>query len=359
MSGGARVIAKYARMLKERGHEVFLTGLGAPPLTMKQTLKQWLGLRPRWTDPPSHYALEGLDMRLIGGRAQLTASDLPDADVVVATYWRTAEWLADLPPEKGSRAYFVQHHEAEFPHADRSRAEATYSSDSRIIAVSSWITGVLAERYGRKDAALVLNAVDAAQFAPREPRRKQKRPTIGFMGSRNATKRVDIAVAASELLREKFPDLRVRVLAADKPNGVYVMHDWFEPAYNPPQDQLKDVYADCDVWLFTSDIEGYGLPLLESLASGTPLVARPAGAAPDLVNGANGVLVDSSDPSAIADAAERILALAPDDWKKMSEAALVSANAHDWIRSFEAFEAALRAVADKRWPPLMPAEPSR
>lgn len=357
MSGGARVIAKYARMLKERGHEVFITGLGAPRLTKKAAIRQWLGRAPRWSEPPSHYALEGLNMRLIDGRDRLFASDLPDADVVVATYWRTAEWLTDLPPEKGAKAYFVQHHEADFPHADRARAEATYRAGSRIIAVSSWITGVLSEKYGRTDAALVLNAVDAAMFAPHSPRQKQTRPTIGFMGSRNATKRVDMAVAACELLRKKFPDLRVRVLAADKANGAYVMHDWFEPTYNPPQDRLRDVYADCDVWLFTSDIEGYGLPLLESLASGTPLVARPAGAAPDLVNGANGIIVDSSDPSAIADAAARILSLPPDDWKKMSDAALASAQAHDWNKSFLEFEAAIYAVAEKRWPPVKQAEP--
>jgi glycosyltransferase involved in cell wall biosynthesis len=116
----------------------------------------------------------------------------------------------------------------------------------------------MANEYGRRDAKLVLNAVDASQFAPRAPRRKQGRPTVGFLGSKNPTKRVDIAVAACELLRRDFPDLRVRVLAAHKPDGAYIMHDWFDPAYSPPQERIADIYAECDVWLFTSDIEGYG-----------------------------------------------------------------------------------------------------
>lgn len=351
MSGGARVVARYARMLEERGHEVTLTGLGAPALSMKALLKRLLGAAPKWREPQSHYLLEGLTLNLVDGRDELRAADVPDADVVVATFWRTAEWMAALPPEKGKRVYFVQHHEAEFPYADRARAAATYRADSRIIAVSGWIVDVLAKEYGRHDAALVLNAVDPALFAPRAPRAKNRRPTVGFMGSLNSTKRVDIAVRACEILREKFPDLRVRVLAATPPNGAYVMHDWFEPAYDPPQDKIAELYADCDLWLFTSDIEGYGLPLLEAMACGTPVVARPAGAAPDLVAATNGALVDSADPARIAGEAARILSLSPDDWKAMSDAALADAHGHDWNDSFEKFEAALYAAADGAWPP--------
>ena len=351
MSGGARVVARYARMLKERGHEVTLTGLGAPALTLKARLKGLMGKTPEWREPPSHYALEGLPLSLVNGRNALVAADVPDADVVVATFWKTAEWMAGLPPEKGKHVYFVQHHEADFPHADRARAAATYRAESRIIVVSGWITGVLKQEYGINDAALVLNAVDPQLFAPRAPRAKNRRPTVGFMGSHNSTKRVDLAVRACEILREKFPDLRVRVLAANAPNGDYVMHDWFEPTFNPPQEKLAELYADCDAWLFTSDIEGYGLPLLEAMACGTPLVARPAGAAPDLVTKENGVLIESDDPARIAEAAARVLSLAPGEWKAMSDAALRTARGHDWNDSFRQFEAALYAAADGNWPP--------
>jgi glycosyltransferase involved in cell wall biosynthesis len=171
------------------------------------------------------------------------------------------------------------------------------------------------------------------------------------MGSRNETKRVDIEVSACEILKEKFPDLRVRVLAAQRPDGAYVIHDWFDAEFDPSQERLAAIYAECDIWLFTSDIEGYGLPLLESLASGTPLVARPAGAAPDLVTPENGVLVDSDDPRRIAEAAARILNLSADEWKKMSDAALATAHAHDWNDSFRKFEVALYAAVENNWPP--------
>lgn len=347
LSGGARVIARYARMLKDRGHRVTITGLGAPPLSLAGRMKRALGLLPAWAPPASHFSLEGLELRLVDGASALGPADVPAADVVVASFWQAAEWMNALPASKGAKVYFVQHHEADFPHADRARAAATYTADNHIVAVSGWLIDIMAKEYGRRDARLVLNAVDASQFAPRAPRRKNERPTVGFLGSRNTTKRVDIAVSACELLRFDFPDLRVRVLAAHKPDGAYIMHDWFDPAYSPPQEKIADIYAECDVWLFTSDIEGYGLPLLEALACGTPLAARPAGAAPDLVTPENGVLIDSSDPARIADAARRILLLPPDVWKAMSDAALATAANHSWEESFAKFEAALYAAAGR------------
>jgi len=348
MSGGARVSALYARMMKDRGHDVAVIGLGKPPTSFGKKMLQMIGFEPRWSESPSHYSLEGLEVQLVHGRKTILPEDVPDADVIVASYWLAAEHMFALPDSKGAKVYLVQHHEAEFPHVDQARAAATYSKPCSMLAVSGWLVNVLATQYDRRDVTLVLNAVDTAQFYPASLRCKQVRPTVGFLGSENKTKRIDIAVKACEILRNRFPDLRVRVLAAKPPRAAYVMHDWFEPTYNPPQEKLAEIYAGCDAWLFTSDIEGYGLPLTEALACGTPLVARPAGAAPDLVTPRNGALVDSNDPETIAEAAAKILSLSDDAWKAMSDAALETARQHDWAHSFEKFEAALLKAARSR-----------
>jgi hypothetical protein len=37
--------------------------------------------------------------------------DVPDADVVLATFWRTAPWVAALSPRKGAKAILLQGYE--------------------------------------------------------------------------------------------------------------------------------------------------------------------------------------------------------------------------------------------------------
>jgi glycosyltransferase involved in cell wall biosynthesis len=75
-----------------------------------------------------------------------------------------------------------------------------------------------------------------------------------------------------------------------------------------PRAQLRDVYADADVLLFTSTWEEpFGLVPLEAMACGTPVVAVPSGGAADyLVDGGNALLVPAGDASALAAAVRRL-----------------------------------------------------
>ena len=41
----------------------------------------------------------------------MTDVDVPDGDLIIATWWETAEWVNALSPNKGAKVYFIQHHE--------------------------------------------------------------------------------------------------------------------------------------------------------------------------------------------------------------------------------------------------------
>jgi glycosyltransferase involved in cell wall biosynthesis len=61
-----------------------------------------------------------------------------------------------------------------------------------------------------------------------------------------------------------------------------------------------------DVLVITSDHEGFGVPIVEALERGLPVVANRAGALPEVLADA-GVLVDASDPYAVASAIAALL----------------------------------------------------
>ncbi len=69
---------------------------------------------------------------------------------------------------------------------------------------------------------------------------------------------------------------------------------------------LRDLYATAGVFAFPSLYEGWGLPVVEAMASGTPVLAANATALPEAAGGA-ALLVDPHSTTSIADGLGRLL----------------------------------------------------
>jgi glycosyltransferase involved in cell wall biosynthesis len=72
------------------------------------------------------------------------------------------------------------------------------------------------------------------------------------------------------------------------------------------EDDLPAVYNLADVFIFPSLYEGFGLPVLEAMACGTPVVTSNLSALPEVV-GTSGVLVNPRDPEEIASGVYHVL----------------------------------------------------
>jgi glycosyltransferase involved in cell wall biosynthesis len=67
----------------------------------------------------------------------------------------------------------------------------------------------------------------------------------------------------------------------------------------PSQVELTQLYNLADAFIFPSWYEGFGLPVLEAMACGTPVIASSRGSLPEIV-GNGGCVVDAEDHLAIA-----------------------------------------------------------
>lgn len=335
-----RVTALYARKLLARGHDVRVVMVRRPVRRWHQRALDWVRgttvARPTF---PVHY-FQNLPLTELDHAGPVTARDVPEADVVIATYWRTAPWVAALPAAKGAKAYFMQDYGT--PGQPLDALIPTWRLPLHIITISQWLADLVREHVDRP-VDIVMNAVETDLFhAP--PRGKQPQPTVGLMYHALPTKGTATALAAAELARQRVPDLRLRTFGR-QPEPDLPLPAWAEHAGRVADAELRNVYAGCDAWLFPSRREGFGLPILEAMACRTPVIGTPAGAAPELLGVGGGVLVPHDDATALADAIVRICGLPEPDWRALSDAAYKIATSYTWDDAADAFEAALRRAS--------------
>jgi len=341
LSGGARVIALYSQALTKRGHQVCVVAGRPAPERLGSKMKRWLRgeFQPRL--PPGSHRGTDVDIRVLESPRPIMDSDVPDADVVIATWWETAEWVGRLQPRKGAKVYFIQHHEV-FDYLPVARARATYRLPMHKIVIAGWLKDVMAAEYGDHTVDLVSNSVDRSQFfAP--PRSKQARPTVGFLYSAAPFKGLDITLGAVDLLMKRLPELRIISFGLRNPSRQLPLPRGAEFHRSPPQDAIRELYSRCDLWITASRSEGFNLPALEAMACRTPIVATRAGWPAEAVRtGSNGVLVDVDDVAGIASGAEWILTRGPEEWRSLSDGAYATSQVGSWEESAVAFEAALQ-----------------
>jgi glycosyltransferase involved in cell wall biosynthesis len=102
-----------------------------------------------------------------------------------------------------------------------------------------------------------------------------------------------------------------------------------------PGDDLRALYAGAAVFCFPSLMEGFGFPVLEAMAQGTPVVTSRGTSTEELARGA-GVLVDPRDTDSIAAGIERALA----DGGRLAAAGRTRAGEYTWSRSADLVVAA-------------------
>lgn len=146
---------------------------------------------------------------------------------------------------------------------------------------------------------VVPNGVDQV-FFEKTSHPRVNGPYVLFVGTPEPRKNLAQLVAAMTILRQRGFAEHLKVVGSGGWGDGITNTIGIQNVGRVTDDELHTLYANASCLAFPSLHEGFGLPALEAMAAGTPVVAGNAGALPE-VTGEAAVLVDPRSPTSIAD----------------------------------------------------------
>ena len=219
------------------------------------------------------------------------------------------------------------------------------SKPDEVVTVSETTQALIAQhRLTDRPVTVVRNAADPLDADP-PVRKAPATHDLVYMGSFMPYKNVTTLARAMHDLPDHRLHLLSRVPTAERarltalaPADSLVFHDGVSDAEYTAL--LESAYA----LVHASLDEGFGIPLVEAMSVGTPVVVSDIPIFRE-IGGEAGVYADPRDPAAFAAAVRSIAA--PAEWKRRSAAARAQARLFDWDRSAEVLYEVMRRVASK------------
>jgi len=321
--GGVKIALHQARLLSARGHEIRV-------VTPAQ--------RPSWFDL-------GVELVQVG---KLEPGTLPAADVNVATFWTTIVVAASAPC--GQATHYCQGFEASYTHnrEEHPRILEAYRTPIPGLALSPHLAELLRTRFERP-ARVVPPALEPwwrprRRLGPHRPAR-----VVVVHPFENDWKGVPTALEAVRRLRDGGVAVRlIRISQWPLGDTERALLEPEEFHCHIDQPQVARLLAGSDLLLAPSwEQEGFGLPVLEAMACGVPVIASEVSAFRGYAAGA-AVLVDPHEPSAFAEAARQVLR-DRGAWRRMRRDGLAVASRFTEEATADSAEAALEWIAGGRW----------
>lgn len=329
----------FAVRLAARGHDVsmvFPRGATDPALVERlgpavKPVEAGSGLRPRMTHPAM--------ARLAGALARA----VPDCDVIIATHAPTVvpALLASRRQHTRRVVWFYQDYMEMFVGRPIERAILRFLPPrfEQLLTVSDAAADDARTRGARRVTNVRMGISEPELFHPPNDATPRVPGLIACITDMRPRKGLADLLAAAELVFERMPALRLAIISKDE--CTIRTRVPFEFHLRPPRSQIADLFRRCSAYVSPTWSESFGLPPLEAMACGAPVVTtQTLGAAEYASAGINCLVVPPHQPRALAHAIECLL----NDAKlalRLSEMGAATAQTFQWDECVNRFEEAL------------------
>jgi len=331
--GGVKVIHEYANRLTRNGHEVTLVYPFQIQTNLlyrlkKQVVRRYDALFD--TERNLYYTPAPAVKVLVIKR--IRAKYIPNGDAVIAIGWQTVKQVYQLPAECGRKYYFLQSFETYF--GNTKKVLETYHLPLIKMAVSQWIINELSAINEIAEGPLG-NSINRDEF---------------FIKNENSNRPIDImmlyhparikgakdALSVLKTLKKQYTDLKTTLIAARQP--VHFIPSWINLIIRPSIETLRELYNKSKVFLHTSRLEGWGLPVMEAMACGCAIVAcQNRGVMEYLIHDTNALLAPIGDRKTLLSQLNQLLQDAHHR-EKLAKQGLKTVHQFSWESSVSKFE---------------------
>ena len=206
--------------------------------------------------------------------SDLSPGSLRDVDVVYnPSYVYTESILAAIRPGIPLVSTCADHFTWKTPEG-KLKMEEAISASYTLICTNKELANEVSEMFPHASISICMSGVDADLFTPGN--RQNERPgkiVVGWAGSTQ----FHIDIKGVDIIRDACAEVAgVELLIADSQERLRT------------KEQMVQFYRTLDVYVCMSSSEGTGMPLLEAMACGVPIISTDVGVAAALVSGSGG-----------------------------------------------------------------------
>ncbi|EOD42263.1 hypothetical protein Nst1_523 [Candidatus Nanobsidianus stetteri] len=373
LTGGFRYIFEVANGLKERGHDVKIVALTGDhswfknlkvdviykPLNLNMFRSAVYSLYKFY----SHITLQNvrrtpygvfraISSKLLGVRPDsiIELADLIkdfDADVTIATYYLTAfsVWFS-----QNKNPFYLVQDPPELVEINEGKVglnmfKLSLKLPFSFVAVSSYVKQLILDNNSTARVTIANPGVNLEIFRPKsEPKESNKKKVMVILRGYEY-KGDKISLEVLKIVNKKIPIHAIIVGSKDlvkkysKTIGLNFSYTVFS---NIDDEKLSRLYSSSDAFLYTSYAETFGLPPLEAMACGTPVVMTDYKGSRDYaVNDFNALISQPGDVKSLVD---NLLKVLQDDKlrDRLIENGLETAKKFTWEKTVDNFEKALK-----------------
>lgn len=314
-SGGLLTVYDYSQRFVQNGHQVtlyipkriynFQVDKIQPIEILRRIVRRFKVDRNKYLSELNKY---NFNVKIV---PVLKEKYIDDADVTIATAWPTAYDLNRLDKCKGEKVYFIQDYEVW--DSNIKYVDLSYKLPLKRIVISKYLQDLLIEKFNVQ-SEIVKTSINFNIYNNSE-KVFNKNTVILFIYSLADRKNVNIILKSLEYVKKQYPSIIIKSFGFEE---FLNLPDYIQYYQNPDIEERLRLYRTSDIFLLSSNFEGFGIPPAEAMACKCAVISTDVGAIREYSeNGISSLIVPTNNVSEFIKAIEYLITN-PSELQKLS-----------------------------------------